>query len=93
MIIFLHGPDDYRREQRKRWYVEEFKKKYSGLSVGAFDLLEPENLEALKSFLRSESLFSALGGAKKLAIIENLYETEEKTTSSVTTYSLKPIKS
>lgn len=85
MIIFLYGPDDYRREEKKRWYVEEFKKKYSGLSAGSFDLadstLRPSlgqaasPLERLKIFLRGESLFEE----KKLAVLENLYEAEEKT--------------
>lgn len=84
MIIFLYGPDDYRREEKKRWYADEFRKKYSGLSVGSFDLLDDVEVESLKTFLRSESLFSALGGsasggeAKKLAVIENLYEADEK---------------
>jgi DNA polymerase III delta subunit len=75
MTIFLYGPDDYRREEKKRWYAEEFRKKYSGLSAGVFDLLEDGALENLKTFLRSESLFEE----KKLAIIENLYEADEKT--------------
>jgi DNA polymerase III delta subunit len=37
MIIFLYGPDDYRREEKRRWYIKEFEKKYSGLSVRTFD--------------------------------------------------------
>ena len=69
MIIFLHGLDDYRREQRKRWYVEEFKKKYSGLSVGGFDLLGDGALEKLKAFLRSESVL----GAQKPSLLENIF--------------------
>ncbi len=70
MIIFLFGPDDYRREEKKKWYIKEFEKKYSGLSVDAFDLLEKESLENLRAFLRNQSIF----GAKKLAIVENGFD-------------------
>ncbi len=75
MIIFLYGQDDYRRTERKKWYIAEFEKKYSGLSVGFFDLAEPEAHDNLRLFLRGESLFEE----KKLAVLENVYETEEKT--------------
>ncbi|MBU6500432.1 MAG: hypothetical protein KGJ89_01210 [Patescibacteria group bacterium] len=74
MIIFLYGPDDYRRGERKRWYVNEFKKKYSNLSLGIFDLEDSAAPEELKSFARSESLFEP----KKLIIVENLSELNEK---------------
>lgn len=74
MIIFLYGPDDYRREQKKKFYIQEFKKKYSGLSVGYFDLTEEGALEELRAFLRGQSLFQE----KKLAAAENIYLTDEK---------------
>ncbi|MDP2598771.1 MAG: hypothetical protein Q8P49_03000 [Candidatus Liptonbacteria bacterium] len=78
MIIFLYGPDDYRREQKKKWYVSEFAKKYSGLSIGAFDVLEDGStrlttgggLDGLKVFLRSQSIFEK----KKLAVVENGFD-------------------
>ena len=79
MIIFLHGPDDYRREQKKRWYIKEFKKKYSGLSVGYFDLAETDQLDEFRAFTRSQSIFEE----KKLAVLENIYEMEEKQLAQV----------
>jgi DNA polymerase III delta subunit len=88
MIIFLYGSDDYRREQKKRWYKKEFEKKYSGLSVRAFDFSDEKGdaLEDLRGFVRAQPLFSTTGGqagasggeSKKLAVLENLYEVKEE---------------
>lgn len=94
MIIFLYGPDDYRREEKKRWYKKEFEKKYSGLSVRTFDFADgsaslaagesKDILEEFKGFTRAQPLFSAIGGSasagesKKLAVLENIYEVEEE---------------
>ncbi len=82
MIIFLYGPDDYRREEKRRSIKEEFLKKYSGplrqrfseasLSVGHFDLLEEDGFEKFRNFARSESLFEA----KKIVFLENALEFE-----------------
>lgn len=83
MVVFLYGPDDYRRAQRKKYWLEEFKKKHSGLSVGYFDLEKAGALEDLKAFVRGQSIFDA----KKLAIIENLGEADEKTAAK----ELKPL--
>lgn len=79
MVIFLYGLDDYRRGQRKKYWITEFEKKYSGLSVGSFDLVEPFALENLKNFTRGQSIFED----KKLAIVDNLYEAEEKIAAKV----------
>lgn len=76
MIIFLYGPDDYRREEKKRWYVSEFKKKHSGLTVQLFDFSDAErdNLADFQNFARSQSIFES----KKLAILENTYDADEE---------------
>lgn len=74
MIIFLYGADDYQREQKKKHYIKEFERKYSGLSIGYFDLAEEGILEDLRVFLRGQSLFQE----KKLAVAENLYLADEK---------------
>lgn len=74
MIVFLWRPDDYRRSQRRKYYVEEFRKKYSNLGIGYFDLAEVDALEKLAEFIRSASLFEA----SKLAVLENLYEVDER---------------
>ncbi len=79
MIIFLYGPDDYRREEKKKYWVAEFEKKYSGLSIGHFDLIEAEALDEFRGFTRSQSIFED----KKLAVLENTYEMDEKQLAQV----------
>ena len=69
MIIFLYGPDDYRRTQKKLEIVAEFEKKHSALGIGSFDLTTPDALGDLTEFLRSQSIFET----KKLAIVEGLF--------------------
>ena len=72
MIVFLYGPDDYRRLQKKREIVAEFRKKRSDLGLGVFDALSKEWQDELKSFSRSQSLFET----GKLAMLENAFELE-----------------
>jgi len=72
MIIFLHGPDDYRRERKKKFYTEGFRKKYSNLGLGSFDLAENGSLGKLREFARSQSIFEL----RKLALVENAFEGE-----------------
>ena len=74
MIVFLYGPDDYRRAQKKREIIAEFEKKHSGLGVGAFDLQDAAAAEGLREFARSQSIFESA----KLAIVENAFEMEAK---------------
>lgn len=72
MIIFLSGPDDYRREQTKQDYVSGFKAKYSGISAASFDLSEGGATENFEIFIKSQSIFEQ----QKLAVLENLFENE-----------------
>ena len=72
MIIFLHGPDSYRRTARKKFYFEAFIKKHGPGGVGAFSFAEEGGLEHARLFLESQSLF---GGAK-LAVLGEAFEAE-----------------
>ncbi len=74
MIIFLYGPDEWRRTEKKRAIVAEFVHKRSDLGVAEFDLSLKEGFQATEEFLRAQSLFSA----PKLAIIEQVFEAESK---------------
>lgn len=69
MLIFLYGPDDYRRVQKKRDLIADFRKKHSELGLGFFDLAAPikEWGDAFEEFSRSQSLFESA----KLAVFEN----------------------
>ena len=73
MIIFLYGPDDYRRLQKKREILAEFKKKHSDLGVCIFDMTSGAT-DDLEEFLRAQSIFEN----KKLAVIENLFPREKR---------------
>ncbi len=74
MIIFLYGPDDYRREAKKREILAEFEKKRSGFGVGRFDLESDGELERLGGFLASQSLFQSA----KMAVLDSAFESEPK---------------
>jgi DNA polymerase III delta subunit len=69
MIIFLYGPDDYRRSQRKREYLAEFVKKRSAQGVAVFDLTADDVRDELATFLENQELFASA----KLAILENAF--------------------
>lgn len=72
MIIFLYGPDDYRRSEKKRSIIAEFAKKRSEIGLGVFDLEEKISLENLAEFLKTQSIFETA----KLAVLENAFELE-----------------
>lgn len=69
MIIFLSGPDDYRREERKRFYVAEFIKRHPQAPVAQFDLEEPEHIPRFAEFMRGQSLFDPF----RLGILRNAF--------------------
>lgn len=70
MIIFLHGPDEYRRLQKKKEIIAEFGKKHDGVAANRFDLAEKEEFARFAEFMESQSLFDP----KKLAIVDNVFE-------------------
>ncbi len=72
MIIFLYGPDDYRREEKKREIVAEFKKKRSDLGIGKFSLEDESGFDKFSDFLKNQSLFQAA----KMAVLTNSFEVE-----------------
>jgi DNA polymerase III delta subunit len=71
MIIFLYGPDDYRRTQKKKDLIAEFLKKRSEQGIGLFDLAEDGAPEKLEEFLENQQLFESA----KFAILLNAFET------------------
>jgi DNA polymerase III delta subunit len=74
MLIFLYGPDSYRRQKKLNKIVEEYRKKYSGLSCDFFDLENPEEFNELNEFSAQGLLFDA----KKLAVLKNIFGTDAK---------------
>ena len=74
MIIFLYGPDSYRRDDKKRFYIAEFEKKYSAHGIEHVDLEAADGLQVLNLAARSRSLFELA----KLVLIENVFEVTPK---------------
>lgn len=67
MIIFLYGPDSYRRQEKLKEIMAEYKGKHSSFSVESFNLEEAAGLDKLKDFTKAQSLFDKV----KLGIINN----------------------
>lgn len=64
MIVFLYGPDAYRRSRNETQLIAEYRKKHSALSIGYFDARDYTDEEnesavgdAVRDFLRNRSLF------------------------------------
>ncbi len=72
MIIFLHGPDEYRRLQKKKEITAEFRKKHAVVGVDIFDLEKKDEVARFKDFVGSQSLFDT----KKMAVLENAFSSE-----------------
>ena len=73
MLIYLYGFDSYRRQEKLRSIIEEYKKKHSGLTLDYFDLLADGAWEELKNFIGSQSLF----GGSRLAVVSNYLNEKE----------------
>lgn len=74
MIILLYGSDDYRRRERERFYIGEFRKKYSGAAVERFRAGESGAEFRFQEFARSQSMFTKF----KMAIVGDSYGSEDK---------------
>src|SRR5258708_5197323 len=101
MIILLYGPDDYRRIQKKNWFIAEFEKKHSSLGFGSFDMEGEGVADTFTEFTRNQSIFENA----KLAVLENAFEMdapklakllkpliEDKSTTVLLCESGKPVK-
>ncbi len=70
MLIFLYGPDSYRRQQKLKALVSEYQKKHSVFTIEHFSLDEENDFERLKNFAGNVSLFDK----SKLAVVHNAEE-------------------
>lgn len=59
MIIFLFGPDSYRRNQNVKKLIEEYQQKHPSMDFLVADLEdEPDNWEKVRDFLNQPSMFT-----------------------------------
>jgi len=75
MIIFLQGPDYYRRQQKVKELTTFYRQKHPNFDFKNFDLAEnKESYPAFKDFLVQQSLFDNF----KMALITGISEAEPK---------------
>lgn len=70
MVIFLYGPDSYRRLQKQLEVEKVYRNKHGNISEEHFDLLEEGQLVKFKNFISNRSIF----GDAKLIVLENIRE-------------------
>ena len=69
MIIFLYGPDSFRRQQKRKEYIERYKNKYQAIGYFDFNVKnQDDEFNRLREFCASHSLFENV----KLAVVENI---------------------
>ena len=83
MIIFLYGPDDYRRAESKKEIIARSEKNHKGARPSVFDLEDKNNIDSFESFIRNQPIFET----SKSAILENAFEMD----SSALAKLLKPL--
>lgn len=66
MLIFLYGPDSYRRLQKLNEIVDAYRQKHSGLSHERFDLSDEAEFEKFQNFAANQSIFNPV----RLAILD-----------------------
>ncbi|MBI2012868.1 MAG: hypothetical protein HYS88_00210 [Candidatus Colwellbacteria bacterium] len=66
MLIFLYGPDSYRRIQKLNEIVETFRKRQSNLSHERFDLNNEEEFLKFQIFASNQSIFNPV----RLAVLD-----------------------
>lgn len=74
MLIYLYGPDLYRRRKKLKEYIGRYKAKYPAFSLSYFYLDKEDEWEKLKDFCRAVSLFES----SKLGVIYKANFLEEK---------------
>jgi len=75
MIYFFYGPDSYRRSQKLKLSIEEYRKKHPAADLAFFDLEEePDDWIKARDFLNQPSMFVD----SKMLIVKNSGEVKEK---------------
>lgn len=75
MIIYLFGPDSYRRNKKLRELLGDYKSKHENTDIASFDFEEdPDSWRGAVDFLKQPSMFVQ----SKIAIIKNATSVEEK---------------
>ena len=74
MILYLYGPNSYRRREKVKWYLGKFKEKHSGITIEEFNLENQKSVDDLRDFIVNQSLFESF----KLGLLNRLGEADAK---------------
>lgn len=69
MLIFLYGPDDYRRHKAKKEIIARSGKNHRGARPSVFNMEDKDSADNFETFIRNQSLFEA----SKSAVLENAF--------------------
>jgi len=72
MLIYLYGPDSYRRQKKLKSILDEYRKKHSALTIERFSMEEKDGVNRIENFLKDQSLF----GETKLGVVHDPEEAE-----------------
>ena len=78
MIIFLYGPDTYRRAQKLKEILSAYEKSHSVFSVRRFDFEEDGSFARFKDAALGQTLFDSF----QLLVAENVFDLEESETKN-----------
>ncbi len=70
MIVYLFGPDSYRRQQKLNEIVRNYQEKHSVFTIDYFNLENPDEFFRLKDFCLQQSIFDF----KKMAVVKNIFD-------------------
>ena len=73
MLIFLYGPDSYRRREKLKEYVERYKAKFAGFSLNHFYFNQEDDWNKFRDFSKSQSLFES----SKVGIISEMSDLDD----------------
>lgn len=74
MILYLYGPDSYRRQQKLKEIIRKYQEKHSNLTIDHFYLDEENEFLRFKDFTLNQSLF----GGSKIGIVYNLASVQKQ---------------
>src|SRR3989344_7792799 len=84
MIIFLYGKDSYQLKQNLDKIVEEYRKKYSGLSYAVLDVSEHGKFALLEDTVKTVSFFDE----KRLVVVKNCFDLADRISSLIKDWDL-----
>lgn len=87
MLIFLYGPDSYRRQKKQQWIVDGYRKKHPLVTIERFDLEEEGVGERLRDCIKNQSLFDPC----LLAIVRGVHAIENNKEQALWLQSLQDV--